>query len=69
MIHILVSIAVAGGCIAVGAIGHSFIAKEASIVKADAASWAKRLRDALNTETQLAKVKLTSLAEDIEKKL
>lgn len=58
-----------GGGIAVGAVAHAWLVKEAGIVKADAASWAQRLRGVLSKDATSAKNEVTAIIGDIEKKL
>lgn len=67
--HFLQFVLFGVGGIVIGAVGHAYFAKEAAATKEEVQSWANRLRSAMATDAQAAKVRLEALAQEIEKKL
>jgi hypothetical protein len=69
MIHALVVIAVGAGGIAVGVLFHAWISKEVAATKAELKGWTSRIRVALDADVATAKKDITTVVQEIEKKL
>jgi hypothetical protein len=67
--HILLIIGGAIVCVAIGILGHAFLAKEEAATRDDLQRWAASLRSAFNSDLSTAKSAVNALIAEIEKKL
>lgn len=67
--HILLLVLAGLAGVAVGAIGHAYLAKEAAVTKSELALWSQRLRATFDADITTAKARVQTLVDDIEKKL